>query len=324
MKLQHIIYAGKPKVGGWVTYTAHLSQALHALGVKNCVHRLTKTGNGTPQPMGAHGTVANVMSHQDLGSLKGAGVLFSAIDNKHFGVASYFSDDPTAVWVLHDPGELKHKDMKAAAQNWKGKIVVIREKQKYKIEELIQRETELVKHPYVRTHPKGDGRYRAVASSRVDWDKKTELIIQANDLVDEDRTCRIYGAANRLYVNLGIESKFPHWKKYYFGEHFFGDALCAQAQMMIDMTHIADDGYGTQYTFLEAWDAGVPVVVNAKWGEMPGAITAGTPADLADILNGERDSELAVAASEGVDRLSFHTPEYLKNTLSKMSPSLGQ
>ena len=35
---------------------------------------------------------------------------------------------------------------------------------------------------------------------------------------------------------------------------------------MVDLTAIVSDGGGSQYTFLEGWDAGCVLVLNKKWG----------------------------------------------------------
>jgi hypothetical protein len=57
--------------------------------------------------------------------------------------------------------------------------------------------------------------------------------------------------------------------------------LAADGQVVVDLSAISGDGGGTQYSFLECWDAGRPLVLNSRWitgnaahDEVNGAVAA--------------------------------------------------
>jgi hypothetical protein len=95
------------------------------------------------------------------------------------------------------------------------------------------------------------------------------MILEANRL---GANIEIVGFENRLYTKFKVCPDYPEWVQSKgnhprSGEGSFG--LLVDARGMVDLTDIKGDGGGTQYTFLEAWDAGaVPII--GKWWERKG------------------------------------------------------
>jgi hypothetical protein len=159
--------------------------------------------------------------------------------------------------------------------------------------------------------------WNAVAYSRLDWDKHTLMIAQANQqLVESDRV-RIYGAENRLYTYHKVDKAVPGWRGEYGGVFDTameaGVRLAERAHYAVDLSAIVGDGDGTQYTFLEAWDAGTTLVVNRKWlrtgeGEVREGETAfvvGSVEELVELLRSRR-----TYPGEGPESaLEAHRPE---------------
>jgi hypothetical protein len=131
-------------------------------------------------------------------------------------------------------------------------------------------EARLMPHPYLRSRPERDVRTNAVAFSRIDFDKHTDIIAEANELLDPSLRCHIYGAINSMYDFHKLAKSHPNWKRMYRSAPtadalWPGAVLSSRARFAVDMSAIAGDGGGTQYTFLEAMDGGATLVLNSAW-----------------------------------------------------------
>jgi hypothetical protein len=94
------------------------------------------------------------------------------------------------------------------------------------------------------------------------------MLLDANRLLPDHHKIQIRGFENRIYTRFKIVTKYPEWVQsvghFPRGE---GEAfkLLQRNTFNVDMSEIKGDGGGTQYTFLEAWDAGAVNVINSKW-----------------------------------------------------------
>jgi hypothetical protein len=203
--------------------------------------------------------------------------------------------------VIHDPTEMKPEILSALSES-KHPIFTIRASVEAH-EQLQPYERMLIPHPYKRapritTKPE----HWAIAFSRLDWDKATHVIVEANTLLAENKRVRIHGALNGMYGHHKLGSVDPDWQNNYYGgwspreSLWYGTHLAASAQHAVDLSAISGDGGGTQYSFLEAFDANRPLVINAKWltgnknhDEISGAVaaTVNDANELAELLSGE-------------------------------------
>jgi len=249
-----IAYLAKAKYGGWPTFLRHLHVAMTEVGMGPAIRVVGARTAGLPHEFG-HGLRARRMTLPDLCRATGP-VLIAAADKDHADAARQLVERGAYI-VVHDPAE---KHLAGFPQD---RMIVIRESMLRHAPKAT-----FIRHPYRRDKPGRRSMYEAVAHSRIDFDKYTHLILAANDL---GANIRIFGAANTRYIFLKIASRWPDFKPERFPmEAGAGAALCASAEVVVDMSAIANDGGGTQYSFLEAWDAGTPLVINAKW-------TAGYP-----------------------------------------------
>ncbi len=168
--------------------------------------------------------------------------------------------DSGAHIVIHDPTELKYLE----GVEYKHIPIVIRPSMKKNIGHYIP-------HPY---HPLNQQRWSykqrkmAVSISRIDFDKHTEIILDANRLLAKNLEVEIRGFENRLYTKFKIMPAYPEWRQSinaYPREFRYATKLCGQYRYMVDMSAIKNDGGGTQYTFLEAMDAGTTCILNEEW-----------------------------------------------------------
>ncbi len=269
--MKNLIYMAKPRFGGWVTFTAHLSRKYNYKLYK--IHTKTeKKKDGTPVLRDyGYGVKYQNISIEDACKL--SNVMITAIDKNYYKYLNSFPSKTTL--VIHDPTEVKGKSTQPVIDNLKRfKIITIRETVKKYLTSTFKVKSEFKLHPFFEYDIDKNTGEGAVAISRIDFDKHTDIIIKANnklyDLGEEDKIVDIYGAKNDLYVFHHLQNKLNlNLDDYYQGtfKKDFSDLndVLSNAKFMIDLSAIHNDGGGSQYTFLEAIYQGVALVLNEKW-----------------------------------------------------------
>jgi hypothetical protein len=259
-----LFYLPDVKYGGWPTYTAHLYYGLKAAGHDP---HLFKIGNKTEKQTRDWG---RQIRYRNL-SLLDAALIASETPSIITATTKAFDKETEALLmagakiIIHDPTELKG-EIPALLQT-ADDVITIRP---INVRNLAEKgiEARYLPHPYARNPHARQKRTRwAGAFSRIDWDKGTHHIIAANEKLPHNRQIRLHGAANTMYAF----HKLPEdWQRHYEGtfpaDNLWAGALIASKyQWAVDMSSIARDGGGTQYTFLEAIDAGAGLMLNKKW-----------------------------------------------------------
>lgn len=308
----NLLYAAKPMFGGWPSFTAHLALQLQEQGHEVA---LFKAGNRTEQrlrPFG-RGLFYQNIAPEAAATLRN--VIVTAVDKHGIQHAQVLAGK--ACFVAHDPTELNEAFTAVLARS---AVVTIRRAVQAKLPGSV-----FIAHPYQRFEHKWPNRaWNAVACSRVDWDKNTLMIVQANEQLDQTQRVRIYGACNRMYAHHKLAS-YPTWEQSYHGQFAneldAGMRLCEQAGYMVDLSVIAGDGGGSQYTFLEAWNAGCHLVVHRKWLQPDDELVDGhnctsvaSAEELVELLKCKPDSRIATF---GEQTLSLHSasvvvPQYVR------------
>ncbi len=136
-----------------------------------------------------------------------------------------------------------------------------------------------IPHPYVPEFGVWNGenmrdRLAACSLARVTFVKRSEILLQANEVLDSDRI-DLWGRENRLYTYHKVKKQFPSFKQGNTGTPFERGIAARKAseyKLAIDMTYFPNDGGGSQYSFMEAWDGGAVNVIHKDWlryrGEM--------------------------------------------------------
>jgi hypothetical protein len=296
-----LVYLAKPVYGGWVTFTVHLSKKYN--------YRLYKVGKRTEKkmrPFGYNVDYQNVCL-EDL--LKKPNLMITAVDKHYWSILPHLPKDTKI--VIHDPTELKTSSKNpnplvqgdACLQNFK--IYTIRETvQKYLID-CFGFKNEFKHHPFY-SYPVDKESYpcHAVTISRVDFDKNTDIILKANQLIDNTKhKVKIFGAENRLYVHhkLGDLDFYSHWKgkfeKQYPLQYQEKDIL-KDTKFVVDMSTIKNDGGGSQYTFLEAIYQGCVLILHRGWIQQGSIFKEGV-----NCLAAETPKELAYHLESTIDLL---------------------
>jgi len=164
--------------------------------------------------------------------------------------------------VIHDPIEY-YPDLLSLA-NEKSGIITIRKRNQQNLAEMGIKST-FIPHPYNPIKIDNKSRNGALICSRLTYGKGIELIVKANQ---RNSGIDIYGEINKDFF-LDYLSKEISWRKYYKGEldndHDLKIKILSRYKYAIDMSAIANDGGGTQYTFLEAWNARCLLIINQSW-----------------------------------------------------------
>lgn len=250
----YLLYATKVNVGGWITFTRHLHQSLVDQGHDVHIVKLGNRDETFGRPFGEGFTYHNAtLESLTIAASRGDQVIITAL-GKHFAAQSEVLIKAGARVVCHDPAEPAFR--MSLRNPW-----VIRRSM---LEHLP--EATFIRHPYVRQVRNATKRSKKIlATSRVDFDKNTTMILDANRLgADID----IVGFENRLYSKFKIIPNYPEYVQtsgYRRDKNISTFELLQTALAMVDLTDIKGDGGGTQYTFLEAWDAGAVCIAGEWW-----------------------------------------------------------
>ena len=305
-----IVYLAKARYGGWVTFTRHLQEAMRAQGFRAPLRFAGKMMRPVDFGCGLRGLR---MEPEALLQDKRPFII-AAADKHHVELATRLIGTGRGYIVVHDPAE-KH-----LAHIPNNRRIVIRRSMHRALPG-----SHFIPHPYTRHYgddnaPPKKKRRRAIAHSRIDFDKGTHHILEANDL---GAKVEIRGAPNPRYVFFKLKERWPSFKPEPFPKtKEAGVELCATSGAVVDMSVIKGDGGGSQYSFMEAWDAGTPLIISNEWvagkpqDEMrPGynclAASDGSQiAGLLDMLDRDKDMRADLVAN-GLRSLEAHEPSVI-------------
>ena len=260
-----LFYLAKPKYGGWVSFTSHLYRSLQAIKCQPKLFKITKTNEKKGRHFADNIFYQNITVETALNLSEQFNCLITAQDKNFTTQTDSLLKKNTKI-VIHDPNEMKDNFIDIIKKN-NIQPVVIRESNYQNLKKLNIKST-YIKHPYLPFNNNKQIKNKlAVATSRIDFDKHTDLIIKANNLLNEKIT--IYGAENRLYTYNKLNKIDPNWRDNYKGvfDNKLGSVfkILNPSKFMLDMSAIKKDGGGSQYTFLEGWDANCIIILNKKW-----------------------------------------------------------
>jgi hypothetical protein len=255
-----LFYLTPNTTGGWVTFTCHLMAAFRAAGHEP---KLYKVGNNTERkerPFGYECTYRNLnMNDAEVMAIETPTLIVAAA--KNYKVQTENLTLLGSKIVVHDPTELKNLPVLDGSE-----CVVIRRAGL----EIIPGAT-FIRHPYQRQCVNWPVKsVQALSTARIDFDKNTHILLDANRILRDagEEEIVIRGFENRLYTRFKICPEYPEWIQsvnHYAREKDAAVKLLQTARYMPDMSIIKGDGGGTQYTFLEAWDAGAVPIVHSEW-----------------------------------------------------------
>lgn len=313
MKRVVLLYQAAPRFGGWVTFTAHLHKSLSECGYEPVLLKVGKSFEQRSRDFGYGISYQNV-NREAISSMRFPTIVTAVGHDQSDSIGEWLPK--RSLLVVHDPTEMKG-GLVGAIRHSEASVVSIRRKNVQNLSALGVDST-FIPHPYsaVPIEPKVERKMNAISLSRLDWDKNIDIIVGANAQLPPELRVQIYGFENSMYTYNKLTNAFPNWKSEYRGRfgRAWGEAfrLAGQARYVVDMSLIKGDGGGTQYTFLEAWDAGAALVVHRKWlipnddlVEGKNTLAAGSPGELKEILTRSVNPSLI---ENGRASLAAHAP----------------
>lgn len=165
--------------------------------------------------------------------------------------------------VVHDPIEYYPEMLELASKY--SHIITIRLKNTHNLDERGFSNT-FVRHPYSRASLSLQSKSGAVACTRLNYNKNNDVVIKANKLgcpID------VFGERNTHYCDDYLDKRHPDWRRWYKGvienKVHAVTKILSRYQYAVDLSMLTMDGGGTQYSFLEAWDAGCMLIVHKMW-----------------------------------------------------------
>lgn len=259
----NLLYLAKPTYGGWVTFNSYLAK------INNThIYKITKRSEKKFREYG-YGVKYQNITINDFIELDGE-IIITALDKNFINLLSNF--DKKVTIVIHDPTEFRSNRDLIIPFLKKNKVITIRESVKELLDRLgidnIFKNHPYILHPNININKKKKG---AVSISRIDYDKNTNIILEANKLLDNP--IDIYGAKNDRYVYFKLKNidsmREDDPESCYQGK--FGkdqqalNNILGDKKFVVDLSSIKDDGGGSQYTFLEAIQYGCVLILNKKW-----------------------------------------------------------
>jgi glycosyltransferase involved in cell wall biosynthesis len=294
-----LLYLAKPTYGGWVSFTAHLS-------LKNSIplFKISKRSENRFRKYGYNVNYKNInLDSLDNMIETGNIPMITAIDKNFYSVLDHIPDN--SYIVIHDPTEFNKSSKKVVIDNLKRLQVITIRKSVHDLLLGMNIQSKLIIHPYVSMISRSIGenkRMGAISISRIDYDKNIDIIVKANSLIPvKENKVEIYGEPNERYIYQKLLS-WDNFKKDDINSQYRGhfpktfeklSEILVNKRFVVDMSSISQDGGGTQYTFLEAIDAGCVLILNSKWTNNPNSIwqhnhnclVVSNSDELAEVLN---------------------------------------
>lgn len=286
-----LVYAAAPRYGGWPSYLGHLWMGLNFTRDEPLILQPRKRTSDQIRTFPNSVPYMNASRDALLDYASQTPTLIVAQDKNHASIVRDLRDAGAGL-VVHDPTE--------TVVPGPGPIITVRRTMEAKVDGSVY-----VPHPYAPSTVTREKLGRAVAFSRLDFDKHTDEIVAANML---GAGIDVFGEANSRYLHIRFGDSKPDWHRgrIPYEDLNAGARLARSYRWVVDASRIAGDGGGTQYTFLEAFNAGAGLAVSEGWmtGDpaldeiAPAAHTFADASDLYDLIAQEPDKDRIDAGFE--------------------------
>lgn len=316
-----LLYLAKPRIGGWISFTAHLSLLKDYKIFRLSKRTETKDGKPKLRDFGYSCNYQNI-TPEDLLKLNEP-ILITAIDKSGYEYIDKLPENSKL--VIHDPTELKAQKGFLVDKLQKFKVITIRRSVKDYLSRL-NIESTFLHHPFVSLAEQIEDKEMrnkktgAVSISRIDYDKHTEVILKANELLLEP--IEIFGAKNDRYVYHKLKDLDPMKEttpgscyRGKFPKDFFQlSNILNGKKYVVDLSRIKDDGGGSQYTFLEAIDFGCVLILHRDWVNAPNSIfiegenclAVANEDELVELLNSDTDTDTTRICKKAEELMTPH------------------
>jgi hypothetical protein len=280
-----LFYARKDAGGGSTSFTVHLMRGMQKAGLPATLYRFSDKPKRPRELAGYTGIVCEYVTPAEARKIVSntPSLLLAAEKSANLPDPNLLTDLMIRGMrcVIHDPNEfnLNGKGGKGYYDHLSDRSIVsfpigVGPAMKQHFEDVV-----VIPHPYYREMDKDvlsplDRRMSACSIARLTFVKRPKFILDANRMLAAKHQIRFHSAENRL-CTFSLRGKYPELTQggYNLPLEWGVSARAASIyRFAIDMTYLPMEGGRTQYSFLEAWDAGTVNVIHKDWlrykGEM--------------------------------------------------------
>lgn len=272
MKPIALLYARRDVGGGSTSFTVHLYRAMQMAGIDVKLYRIAEKSKDMPYRLAKYAGVHywQITPVQARALVCCCPMLLVAPEaGKNLPESDLLPQlmEMGMRIVVHDPNELKVFDHLQGAALVRRPICIRPTMRQF------YGDAVFIPHPYVRVFEDGQGadlleRKTACSIARITFVKRTNLILEANEKLPKRLQVQLHGAENRLFTRFKLQKDFPAFKQGGYNlpfEHGVSARAAREYTFAIDFTFFPHDGGGSQYTFMEAWDAGTVNIIHFDW-----------------------------------------------------------
>jgi hypothetical protein len=330
-KMQEIalIYAREQVGGGSTSFTVHLYEGFKQAGIPFRLLRFTDRPKRPRRLAGYTGVIAEYVTPDEMRAIVRSqpSVLLAPEHSRHLpepDILSSLAADGMRL-VIHDPNEFMARTHAKIFDHLQNRSIIkrpiaIRPSMKTHFKDAV-----FIPHPYWREYEGWQGkdlmkRGAGCTIARLTFVKRPTIILDANRLLTPAMQIKIHGAENRLFTYTKVLPHYPEFKQGGYNlplEWGISARMARQHRFAVDMTYFPEDGGGSQYTFMEAWDAGSVNICHKDWlryeGEMKHRVNCWaveSPEELAKLIKNSYSSKslqtelrkISVASTEHLER----------------------
>lgn len=255
--------------GGRAAYQRHLVEALRANGVDVECYATCDVGGDKSWIVREAPEIVLTNPTYDIVHINGVwkkeiDYLIEVIQNCR-GLVRY----PRYVITVHDTAEIKGSRIKELVDLLDALVIFIRPTALRNPDMGFSDYVKYIPHPYMREQRKVIKRSRrnVVVTSKVTYRKRIEMVLES-DCGIQVWSSNVNSRYNHFILKQYYENGIYDYP-YYMGGFDSPSDVYPSAAALVDLTRFDGDGGGTQYTFLEAMDYGVRLLLSREWYQGP-------------------------------------------------------
>jgi len=265
-----LLYLHKYLYGGATTFTAHLMHVVSKLRQNNIVLRVGKRSETKLRDFGYGLNYMNI-SDNVLSNIPHAFIVI--FKDKFLPILKLLNSknerSSDTVMVIHDYRDISDKVLPYI---FNYKLITMRKTVQNFIKSKYDLNPSFIYHPFY-PYPIIVRKLRrnSVSISRISFEKNIDIIVNANKMLNDELSIKIYGCPSRIYLHKILGGPNSEFNNYYFGifqKSFTAlSNILSEAKFVVDLSVLKHDGGGTQYTFLEAIHNRCALILHRKWLE---------------------------------------------------------